>query len=255
MPIQYWELSDALCKKADSFLNTVNLLDWYQNYHWSADTKNSNFQDIVSLEIELIQAAKQNAIRCSHVRKIALWGAHPMLDKIQCHDPFDLPIYEGGAPASWIKTDPAKGIRIIRPQVKYVGPTYSSKILRFSMPHEFGALDTRITRVFGRGDPDHAYLPFLEIEAEPIGIKWFIKNPQPAWPDEYSTFIFILRYMAYKLNESGIKCPHPPLLYDHKLREPGIWECADVEMALFSFASARIYPSSTQGKNGEKRIS
>jgi len=248
MPIQYWDLSDDLCRKAGSFLKDNDLLEWYQNYHWSSDTKSSNFQDIVGLEIEMIAAAKRNAVRCSQIRKIAQWGAHPMQDKIQCRDPFDLPIYSGDEPAPWIKTDPARGIRIIRPQVKYVGPTYSTKILRFSMPKEFGALDTRITRVFGRGDPAHAYLPLLEIEAEPIGTKWFIKNPQPAWPDEYGTFIFLLRYMAHILNESGVRCPHPKVLYMHHLREPGIWECADVEMALFSFATERIYPANKEAR-------
>ena len=250
MPFNYWLLPDSICSTVDSFLKNNNLLNWYQNYHWSADTRNSNFQDIVNLEIEMIGAAKRNAICCEQIRKIARWGAHPMQDKIQCNDQLDLPIYDGDQPASWIREDPAKGIRIIRPQVRYVGPTYISKILRFSMPQEYGALDTRISRVFGRGDPDHFYMPFLQIEAEKQGPKWFIKYPQPAWPDEYSTFVFILRYMAHSLNESGVKCPHPPLLYDYKLRESGRWECADVEMALFSFASERIYPSSTHGEGG-----
>jgi hypothetical protein len=243
MPIQYWDLSDDLCRRANFFLKNTDLLEWYQNYHWASYTKSSNFQDIVSLEIEMITAAKRNAVNCSQIRKIAKWGAHPMQEKIHCREPFDLPIYSGNEAAQWIKTDPAKGIRIIRPQVKYVGPTYTSKILRFSMPQEFGALDTRITRVFGKGDPDHAYTPLLDLVTEPIGKKWFIQSNQWGWPDEYGTFIFLLRYMASGLNESGICCPHPEVLYKHNLREPGIWECADVEMALFSFATERIYPS------------
>jgi hypothetical protein len=123
-----------------------------------------------------------------------------------------------------------------------------TKILRFSMPSEFGALDTRITRVFGKGDPLHSYVHFLDLEAEDRSGKWFIKYPQPAWPSEYSTFIFILRVMADHLNRRGLLCPHPDILYNYGLRKRGIWECADVEMALFSFASERIYPSHKAGE-------
>ena len=168
-----------------------------------------------------------------------------MFDKIQILDEISLPFYENGSYASWIKSDPAHGLVQLRPQVKYLGPTYMTKVLRFALPSEFGALDTRITRVFGKGDPHHAYIPLLQLEAEDQGWKWFIKYPQPAWPSEYSTFTYILRYIADYLNRSEIACPHPQLLYDKGMRRKGIWECADVEMAMFSFASERIYPSNT----------
>lgn len=197
----------------------------------------------MNLEIELTDAARRNRITCDQVMKIARWGGHPMLEKIRFSKDLDLPLYQAGSPAPWIRDDPAEGLRLIRPQVSYLGPTYMTKVLRFSLPAEFGALDTRITRVFGLGDPKHSYVHLLDLEAEDKGWKWFIRYPQPAWPDEYSMFIFILRYMVQALNREEIRCPHPQVLYDHGLRIPGVWECADLEMALFSFASERIYPT------------
>ena len=236
-------LSEKIRKNVDIFLANNSVKDWYNHYNWGNDSQRSNFQNIVDLEVQLTHAAKTNKITSEHVMSIARWGAHPMIDKIRCNSHIDLPLFENNKPAAWIHDNPAYGITLLRPQVYYVGPTYMTKILRFSMPSEFGALDTRITRVFGRGDPHHSYLPLLELEAEDHGGKWFIKYPQPAWPSEYSTFIFILRAMVDYQNRSGIICPHPEVLYDHGLRKRGIWECADVEMALFSFASERIYPT------------
>ena len=243
-------LSENIRKNIEIFLAKNSLKDWYNSYNWDNDSKQSSFQNIVDLEIQLSQAAKNNTITSEHVMKIARWGAHPMIDKIRCNSRIELPLFENNKPAAWIKDNPAYGITLLRPQVYYVGPTYMTKILRFSMPSEFGALDTRITRVFGRGDPLHSYIHFLELEAEDHAGKWFIKYPQPAWPSEYSTFIFILRTMVDYQNRSGIPCPHPEVLYNHGLRRRGVWECADVEMALFSFASERIYPKNVNKKIG-----
>jgi hypothetical protein len=236
-------LSEKIRKNVDLFLANNSVKDWYNRYSWDNDSQKSNFQNIVDLEVQLTQAAKTNKITSEHVLKIARWGAHPMIDQIRCSSHIDLPLFENNKPAAWIHDNPAYGISILRPQVYYVGPTYMTKILRFSMPSEFGALDTRITRVFGKGDPLHSYVHFLDLEAEDHRGKWFIKYPQPAWPSEYSTFIFILRLIVDCLNGKGIPCPHPEILYDYGLRTRGIWECADVEMALFSFASERIYPT------------
>ena len=242
MSFGFIPLSEKIIHSIDSFLDNQNLLYWYQNYSWESDTKGSNFKNIVNLEVGLSESGRQNRISCEQIMNSAQWGGHPMLDKIRCNKFVDLPLYENNSLASWIREDPAEGLRKIRPQVYYVGPTYMTKILRFSLPSEFGALDTRITRVFGLGDPKHSYIHLLDLEAYDTGRKWFIKYPQPAWPDEYSKFIFILRYMVRILNQQEIRCPHPQILYDHGLRTPGRWECADVEMALFSFASERIYP-------------
>jgi len=249
MPHDFIPLSQALRQSIDVFLKGQDLQRWYENYSWEGDTKGSGFRNIVDLELELTEAARHNRITCDHVMKIARWGGHPMIDKIKCNQKIDLDLYEDGEKAAWIRGDPAEGLRRIRPQVHYVGPTYMTKILRFADPFDFGALDTRITRVFGLGDPAHQYMHLLDLEAEDKGWKWFIRYPQPAWPDEYSKFISMLRYMRMVLNNEGVCCPHPPVLYDHGLRTPGIWECADVEMALFSFASERIYPGKNQ-KNG-----
>jgi len=57
---------------------------------------------------------------------------------------------------------------------------------------------------------------------------------------EYGTWTAILHRIAGTLNEGSIACPHPMTLSTANLRDQGIWLPADVEMALFAYASARI---------------
>jgi hypothetical protein len=46
--------------------------------------------------------------------------------------------------------------------------------------------------------------------------------------------------MADHLNSQGIKCPHLEAYYEEKMRERDVWLPADVETALFSYASQVI---------------
>ncbi|MBO8183552.1 MAG: hypothetical protein H0Z28_12325 [Archaeoglobus sp.] len=55
--------------------------------------------------------------------------------------------------------------------------------------------------------------------------------------DEYVKWIGILEYLCHALNES-LRCPHPRIFVRYKLRQEGVWSCADVEMALHAFAKA-----------------
>ena len=124
--------------------------------------------------------------------------------------------------------------------MRYFGKVYQSKLLRFAMPWEYGAIDKRLCQVFGRGDPASQHTELLSLKVEYNGTRWDLKYQQTEWPSEYGTWIQILRMIASELNQSGMSCPHPEVMYARGLREKGIWECADVEMALFSFASKAI---------------
>jgi len=42
------------------------------------------------------------------------------------------------------------------------------------------------------------------------------------------------------LNKAGKTCPHPEIYYEKDLREKGVWLPADVETALFSYASQTL---------------
>jgi len=45
--------------------------------------------------------------------------------------------------------------------------------------------------------------------------------------------------LAHHLNETGVACPHPDAYVECELRSGGKWYCADVETALFSYATQR----------------
>jgi hypothetical protein len=61
------------------------------------------------------------------------------------------------------------------------------------------------------------------------------------WPSEFGTWLAILGHIAGTLNASGVTCPHPNQFITAQLRQQGKWLPADVEMALFSYASQAIY--------------
>lgn len=90
---------------------------------------------------------------------------------------------------------------------KGVGPIYLSKILRFGLPQEYGAIDTRCVRVFGRGDTSACRHAWLALYVRNDGYGWYIPKNQAGWPKEYETWINILRYISFSLPED---CPHPP---------------------------------------------
>jgi hypothetical protein len=113
-----------------------------------------------------------------------------------------------------------------------VGPTYISKVLRFSLPQEYGAIDTRCVRVFGHGDPVVHRHDWLKLRVHNSGSGWYIANTN--WPDDYASWVNILRYFASALPAN---CPHPVTFVRSGLRKQGVWVCADVEMALFAYAS------------------
>jgi len=139
-----------------------------------------------------------------------------------------------------VKEEPSFFIRTLQEQIRGLGPTYLSKLLRFALPQEFGAIDTRIVRVVGMGDSQSKLQEWLCLKVRNDGYGWYIPKNQSAWPSEYSKWINILRFCAHFLNNSGKLCPHPEGFLTNDLRKRGIWACVDVEMALFSYASKHL---------------
>jgi hypothetical protein len=237
MAIKLYSLPEHTQTKVRKILSEIPLSEYYQSYDWGRDNRRTQFRDIVRLECLMIDAAKRNCITRDHLLHIAQWGGHPSSDQIRCRNPISLPLYTDEGYADWVITNPVKGIEILNPQMYYFGKVFQSKLLRFVMPWEFGAIDKRICQVFGRGDPGSQYCELLSLEVEYNGKRWDLKYQQAGWPSEYGTWIQILRMIANEMNQSGTPCPHPELMYEMGLRKKGIWECADVEMAMFSFVS------------------
>jgi len=242
MAISSFTLPESTQEKVLELLSEISLPQDYQSYDWGNDSWKTGFQDIVRLECTMIDAAKRNCITKEHLLQIARWGGHPSQGKINCRDRIELPLYVDGTYADWVESNPVKGIKVLAPQMSYFGKVYQSKLLRFAMPWEYGAIDKRLCQVFGRGDPasQHTELLSLKVEYNYQQNRWDLKYYQAEWPSEYGTWIHILRMIANELNQLDTPCPHPEVMYARGLRKKGIWECADVEMALFSFASKVI---------------
>jgi hypothetical protein len=229
---------ERIQQQLDRLLNDLNFPQRYREYRWKGDTYDNGFPDLCRLEKEISAAAKNNAIMQHHLVEIAKWGKLPGRN-ISCKEPLNLTMYVNNHPAPDLFTEPAAEIKKIRALVKGFGPTYASKLLHFAVPQVFGALDTRLVRTFGNAAPEYH---LLDLDAAKSGDRWLISPDQPGWPGEYGTWVGILNYLAGRLNRDGVPCPHPENYYEEGLREKGIWFPADVETALFSYASDQIDP-------------
>jgi hypothetical protein len=236
MPFQPQRLNSILIQKLDAFLNANSFPDLYRAYAWRKDTYEDDFPDVHRLELHIATMDQTTGITISDVKRVAKWGAMRnqrriagrtiVLPSNNLHTP------EGAAVAQ-LEGDPLAPL--LRASITGgVGPTYLTKVLRFGLPQEYGAIDTRCVRVFGCGDAAIRQHDWIELRARNDGYGWFIPKTQKAWPEEYATWINILRYFALQLPAN---CPHPQPFVTARLRRAGAWECADVEMALFSYAS------------------
>lgn len=234
-------IPESTRKKIETFVAATDLPAFYRQYGWKNDRWTDGFREIFHVEKSLISAAKNHGITRTHILGIAQWGGLPNVEGIRCYeDPLVLPLYDGNEIAAPVKNDPVMAIRIIKQQTTGIGPTYISKVLRFAAPALFGAIDSRLVRVFGSGDAESSIIQLLNLRASQAkGGRWFIGPDN--WPDEYGTWVAILNHVAGILNSSGISCPHPDQFVAAELRQQGTWLPADVEMALFSFASQTIY--------------
>lgn len=231
------KLNEITKTRVDNLLKQLDFPSQYRDYVWKSDNWDDGFPDIFNLEKEIGKAARAGAITRNHLVAVAKWGGLPNVGRIKIHEPLRFMIFEGDKVASWVKNFPENVIRILEGQIQGFGPTYTSKLLRFASPETFGAIDTRIVRVFGKGAHGKNPNQIIDLNATPIDGRWAILSSQAAWPREYATWIAILAYIGERLNESEICCPHPRIFIDEGLRVEGEWLRADVEMALFYYAS------------------
>ena len=235
-------LSPSHLVTIDRFLLEQDMPGLYRAYQWKGDTWERGFPDLLRLEQALSRAAREYSLNRNHLLDVAAWGDLPNPKRISCPDPIRITLYLDGTPACWLMREPENAICILGCQIRGFGPTYCSKVLHFAVPRVFGALDTRLVRVFGNGDGlcVNQY-QLLNLYAAQQNSHWTIPSTQEGWPREYGTWVEILNHIAQTLNGDGIACPHPPQYYRPlALREEGIWLPADVETALFSYASRTI---------------
>ncbi len=239
-------------EQVDHLLCDLDFPALYRGYTWKGDTWERGFPEIFRLEREVTAAARNRTLGLDHARDIACWGGLPAPECIGCADPLSIILYFGGSPAYWLVHVPANAIQFVEGRIPGFGLTYASKLLRFAIPCSFGAIDTRLVRVFGRGDPGVCRYPLLNLTASPIGNRWAILATQRGWPEEYGVWTEVLRAIARWLNREEVCCPHPAGFVVAGLRNEEIWAAADVEMALFSYASGVVRREGRLPESGDK---
>lgn len=231
-------LKDArLLAEVEAFAGANDFPNLYRSYSWRNDTYATGFSDIYALETQLSNSDRKAGITLDDVKAVAAWGSMRNQARISGAPtvaPPNLLHVPSGLPLPALAADPIAPLRAIQVTLTGIGPTYLSKILRFALPQEYGAIDTRCVRVFGQGDDQARQHDWLTVRARNDGYGWYILGSQRNWPAEYATWINILRRFAELLPPN---CPHPGNFVDSGLRSQGVWECADVEMALFTYAS------------------
>ncbi|MBT8508710.1 hypothetical protein AZH53_09865 [Methanomicrobiaceae archaeon CYW5] len=231
-------LSESHHATINRFLQDHDLPDLYRSYTWKGDTWEKGFPDLFRLEEMISQAAMDNALDRTHLIEIATWGSLPNPKNVSCQDPIRISLYHDGAPAFWLENEPENAVCILGCRIRGFGPTYCSKVLHFAVPQIFGAIDTRLVRVFGKGDPlSGGKYQLLDLNVSYSNNLWQIPRDQEGWPREYGTWVRVLNHIAGALNTEGIACPHPEQYLQSGRREEGKWLPADVETALFSYAS------------------
>lgn len=246
MPCPPAKLSDEFKPELEQFANEHDFSELYRGYDWSEDTWAKGFPRILELERTLTAAAMENTVRKADVVSVVRWGGGARrVSRIECPDTVSLPLCENGELDRRIEANPLLPLVVLQSETKGLGPTNLSKVLRFAVPSEFGAIDTRIVRVVGVGDPDSTQHNWLDLRVRDDGYGWYIPKAQGAWPGQYAAWIDILRFFAQYLNEGGVACPHPAAFAEAGLRTQGLWYCADVEMALWSYASSCLKETSS----------
>jgi len=239
------EFSDEFKQKLKIFNKQQDLVKLYKKYSWKCswgkDTWENGFPCILELEKNMGEKAKRNLVKEEDVRRVVKWGGGNQ--KVRWCETVKLSLYdERGHFKKEVREHPSIAAQILKEQkekglISGLGITYLTKVLRFAAPSEFGAIDSRIVRVFGQGDNNSKQHNWLSLTACPGEgeQRWSIRE-QSTWPKEYGNWIKILRFLADLLNNSGKDCPHPEPFYKNGLRQKGVWVCADVEMALFFYA-------------------
>jgi len=229
-----------LISTLQAFADEHDFAKLYTQYDWERDNWRAGFPDILRLEKRLANRAKRNLVTKDAVIAVAEWARYRNIKRIHCPDSLGLPFYPRGQTHAPLAGDPATLATQLRQATKGLGPTTLSMVLRFAVPRELGAINTKTVRVVGQGDDASQREDWLSLRVRDYGDGWYIPLPQGAWPEDYSRWISILGFFAASLNEAGVACPHPEGFVTGDLRTRGIWACADVEMALFSWASQSL---------------
>lgn len=235
-PLKPRELAPDLTDKLDNFLDQHKFPSRYRSYSWKGDTYCAEFPDILSLEVQFRDSSRNpGGIALDDIRCVVQWGSCDPEDvkKIKIRD---LNSFHRTAPklhelqTAEKPTLTTECLDDLGYSVAGIGPVYGSKVLRFAWPAQYGAIDRRLVGVFGKEAASncHRWLPLRIGNMQTFRLVW--TGAYPKWTD-------ILRYFALKLNEKGIGCPHPEQFVKEGLRDRGVWTCADVEMALFAYAS------------------
>ena len=232
-------IGGGLKGQLDAFMAEWDFRCLYKLYNWGRDNHSDGFPDILQMEIQLTSHAKAGGVTEDDIRSVLIWGGRSGRRRVGRFTASVKPPLSGaklyspnGAPIAALKLNPFEPVRELRQNTSHIGPTYLSKVLRFALPQEYGAIDTRCAQAFDSWVPltvrDYGYGPYIAEDGK--------------WPDGYSIWINILRYIAHKLNAKQINCPHPKGFVDAGLRDGKTWTCADVEMALFSYATHMLDP-------------
>lgn len=227
-------------KNVEKLMEKVDFVKNYEGYNWKRDTWENGFPNICRLELMVSKLAKEKSIDYECLIEIAQWGGLPKFSKVKCNGCIRISLYEKGIPSGVYIDEPDNAISVLQSQIKGFGPTYLTKLLRFAVPTEFGALDTRIVRVFGVSNINVSEIQLLNLQATNYNGRWAILKNQPGWPSEYGNWIIILKEITTELNKRKVLCPHPEKMIYYQLRKEGEWTVSDVEMALFAYASKKI---------------
>lgn len=238
MPFASQLTDPRLIADLSTFARTNSFPDLYRAYSWTNDTYPAGFPDIHSLESRLVGSDRTTGITLDDVKAVAAWGSMRNQGRIRgpvVVAPSNTLHAPGGPPVAALAARPLDPLSVMQTALHGIGPTYLSKVLRFGLPQEYGAIDTRCVRVFGAGDPGARQHNWIDLRVRDDGYGWYISKTQARWPGAYAVWVNILRHFCAILHAN---CPHPSAFVRSGLRQQGVWECADVEMALFAYASA-----------------
>jgi hypothetical protein len=238
MPFPPNGLPQRLIAELSEFQDKNDFIELYKSFSWRSDEYENGFPDILNLEATLIESDRSRGISLQDVKRVASWGRLRNPGRIKGKE-IVLPQMalhrDNGSPTESLSLSPVEPVRILESNIeKGIGPTYLSKVLRFGLPQEYGAIDTRCVRVFGEGDHHVQRHNWLDLRGRNDGYGWFIPKTQRPWPSAYGTWLNVLRFFSHQLPNN---CPHPKGFVDAGLRLNNEWACADIEMALFAYAS------------------
>jgi hypothetical protein len=227
----------SLLTDLGAFARENSFPDLYRPYSWKNDTYLKGFPDIYSLETRLSLSDQTTGITLDDVKAVAAWGSMRNQKRIRgpaVISPANTLHSITGETHPTLANQPLVPLSTMQAKLHGVGPTYVSKVLRFALPQEYGAIDTRCVRVFGHGDSGANQHHWIQLRARNDGYGWYIPGTQARWPHDYAVWLNILRHCATLLPKN---CSHPQAFVQAGLRRCAVWECADVEMALFSYVS------------------